>query len=123
MANTEFIEVIVQTGDYTMGITDFYLQTGDIANKWQSASGEALSTVLSIYYNGIKVTSENSEIVTNISNLGFSIVNNNGKILITFNKDKCILSDTEINGILEQNGWRRYTQNINNKNVLMEVLI
>lgn len=123
IANSEFVELYVQTGDYTMGITDYYLQTGDVANKWQPASGEALSTVLSIYYNGIQVTSENSEIVTNISNLGFSVTNSNGKILITFNKDKCILSDTEINGTLEQSGWLRYVQNINGKDVLLEVKI
>lgn len=97
IANNEFVELYIETGDYTLGITDYYLQTGDVANKWQPAQGEALSTVLSIYYNGIQVSSENSEIVTNISNLGFSVVSVNGKVLITFNKDKCILSDTDIN--------------------------
>lgn len=123
IANTEFIELEVITGDYTMGITDYYLQTGDIANKWQPAAGEALSTVLSIYYNGIEVTSANSEIVTQISNLGFSVTNNYGKILITFNKDKCILSDTDINGTLNQSDWLRYVQTINGKEILLEVKI
>lgn len=123
VANTEFVELYVSTGDYTMGITDYYLQTGDIANKWQPAAGEALSTVLSIYYNGIEVTSENSEIVTQISNLGFSVTNNYGKVLITFNKDKCILSDTDINGTLNQSNWLRYVQNINGNDVLLEVKI
>lgn len=102
IANSEFIELYVESGEYTLGITDYYLQTGDVANKWQPASGEALSTVLSIYYNGIQVTSENSEIVTNMSNLGFSVINLNGKILITFNKDRCILSDTEFRGKIIQ---------------------
>lgn len=123
VANTEFVELYVSTGQGVVGITDYYLQTGDIANKWQPASGEALSTVLSIYYNGIKVSSENSEIVTNISNLGFSVTNNNGKVLITFNKDKCILSDTEINGILEikptdttnTGSWKTQARVINGK--------
>lgn len=121
VANTEFVELYVSTGQGVVGITDYYLQTGDVANKWQPASGEALSTVLSIYYNGIKVSSENSEIVTNISNLGFSVTNTNGKMLITFNKDKCILSDTDLNGVLNQSGWKRYTQTINSKVHLLEV--
>ncbi len=123
IANTEIVELYVSTGDYTLGITDYYLQLGENASKWQSASGEVLSTALSIYYNGIEVTSENSEIITKISNLGFSVANNNGKILITFNKDKCILSDTQINGTLEQDEWLRYVQNINSKDVLLEVKI
>lgn len=127
-ANTEYVELYVSTGSGVVGITDYYLQTGNVANKWQPASGETLSTVLSIYYNGIQVTSENSEIITNISNLGFSVTNNNGKTLITFNKDQCLLSDTEIVGVLSQKttsndtlSWKRYTQTINGKVHLLEV--
>lgn len=123
IANTEYVELYVETGDYTMGITDYYLQLGSEATKWQSASGEMLSTSLEIYYNGIKVRSADSEIITNISNLGFTVENVNGKILITFNKDKCILSDTEVNGTLEQNNWLRYVQNISNTDMLLEVKI
>ena len=128
VANTEFVELEVSTGQGVVGITDYYLQTGEVANKWQPASGEALSTVLSIYYNGIEVTSASSEIVTKISNLGFSVTNNLGKVLITFNKDKCILSDTEIVGMLEQkasssdtSSWKRYTQTINGYVHFLEV--
>ena len=102
----------------------------DIAKLCSGFIDNKLVTVLDdiIYYNGIQVTSENSEIVTNISNLGFSVTNTNGKVLITFNKDKCILSDTEIVGMLEQkassndtSSWKRYTQIINGKVHLLEV--
>ncbi len=121
IANTEFIELYVETGEGTAGITDYYLQTGNVATKWQPSSGEMLSTALSIYYDGIKVTSANSEIITNISNLGFTVENTNGKVLITFNKDRCIMNDAEINGTLYQGTWLRYTQNINSYNHLLEV--
>lgn len=123
-ANTEFVELYVSTGEVgRVGITDYYLQTGDIATKWQPASGEALSTTLAIYYDGIEVTSGSSEIITNISNLGFTVKNTNGKILITFNKDRCIMNDAEINGTFYQGTWLRYTQNINGYNHLLEVEI
>lgn len=123
-ANTEFVELYVSTGEVgRVGITDYYLQTGDIATKWQPASGEALSTTLAIYYDGIEVTSGSSEIITNISNLGFTVKNTNGKILITFNKDRCIMNDAEINGTLHQGTWLRYTQTINGYNHLLEVEI
>lgn len=122
-ANTEYVELEVIAGDGKMGITDYYLQVGTEATRWQPASGEALSTSLEIYYNGIKVKSDTSEIITDISNQGFTVENVNGKILITFNKDKCILSDTEINGILEQNGWRRYNQKIDYDDILLEVKV
>jgi len=124
VANTEFVELYVSTGEAgSVGITDYYLQTGNVVTKWQPSSGEMLSTALSIYYNGIKVESANSEIITNISNLGFSVESTTGKILITFNKDKCILSDTKINGTIEQGTWFRYTQNINGYEHLLEVEI
>lgn len=122
-AFTENVKIFVSTADGTVGFTDYYLQNGDTATKWQPANGEVLSTALSIYYNGIEVTSENSEIITKISNLGFSVVNKVGKVLITFNKDKCILSDTEVDGRLEQNGWLRYVQKIDNNEALLEVKI
>lgn len=122
-AFTENVKIFVSTANGTVGFTDYYLQNGDTATKWQPANGEVLSTALSIYYNGIEVTSENSEIITKISNLGFSVVNKVGKVLITFNKEKCILSDTEVDGRLEQNGWLRYVQKIDNNEVLLEVKI
>lgn len=34
-ANTESIELLVQTSDYEMLITDYYLQTGNITTEWQ----------------------------------------------------------------------------------------
>lgn len=121
VANTEKVELYIETGAYTVGITDYYLQAGNEAGKWQPAAGETLSTVVAIYYNGIRVTSENSEIVTQISNLGFSVTNTDGKVLITFNKDKCILADTDINGILTQSHWKRYPQMVSNYEYLLEV--
>lgn len=121
VANTEKVELYVETGAYTVGITDYYLQAGTDAGKWQPAAGETLSTVVAIYYNGIRVTSENSEIITQISNLGFSVTNTDGKVLITFNKDKCILADTDIDGILSQSHWKRYPQEINDYEYLLEV--
>lgn len=122
VANTEFVELTVHAEEGTILITDYYLQVGTEATKWQAASGEALSTSLEIYYNGIKVRSASSEIITDISNLGFTVKNRNEKILITFNKDKCILSDTEM-GSLQQDSWLRYVQKINNKDMLLEVKI
>lgn len=121
VANTEKVELYVETGAYTVAITDYYLQSGAEAGKWQPAAGETLSTVVAIYYNGIRVTSENSEIITQISNLGFSVTNTDGKVLITFNKDKCILADTDIDGILSQSHWKRYPQEINDYEYLLEV--
>ena len=127
IANTDYVELYVSTGQGVVGITDYYLQTGDVANKWQSASGEALSTAVAIYYDGIKVTSENSEIVTNINNLGFEVdhvrYGNVIRTLIKFDKDKCILGNTEINGTLElktddttnTGSWKTQARVINNK--------
>lgn len=84
-------------------------------------NGEVQSTALEIYYNGIKVTSDNSEIITKINNLGFSVENNNGKILITVNKDEAVLADTNIDGVLRQSRWKRQIINIESKEHLTEV--
>lgn len=122
VADTQYINLEVWCANNgIVGITDYYLQIGSNATTWQPASGEALSTSLELYYNGLKVRSSNSEIITDISNLGFTVENTNGKILITFNKDNCILSDTQINGKLEQNGWVTTSQIIKGVNHKMEV--
>lgn len=76
---------------------------------------------MNIYYNGIRVTSSNSEIITKINNLGFSVENVDGKILITVNKDEAVLSDTSITGVLRQSHWKRQVLDISNNEVLIEV--
>lgn len=120
-ALSNIVELYVQTSNYSMGITDYYLQTGTESTTWQPAQGEMQSTALEIYYNGIRVTSNNSEIITKINNLGFSVENVDGKVLITFNKDEAILADTNINGVLRQSRWKRQVLNVSNKEILVEV--
>lgn len=120
-ALSETVELLVETGNYGLGITDYYLQTGTEATVWQPAQGEVQSTSLEIYYNGIKVTSANSEIITEITNLGFTVKNVDGKMLITFNKDEAILGDTNINGVLKQSHWKRQVVNVERREILVEV--
>jgi len=120
-ALAEYVELYVETGSYSMTITDYYLQSGGTASSWQPAPGEIRGTSVSIYYNGIKVTSENSEIITKINNLGFSVENSDGKILITVNKDEAVLSDTNVTGVLRQSRWKRQVIEIESKEILVEV--
>lgn len=121
IALAETVELYVSTGNYDMTIADYYLQSGNSKSQWQSAPGEIQGTSVSIYYNGIKVTSENSEIITQINNLGFNVSNSDGKILITVNKDEAILSDTSITGVLRQSNWKRQIIEVENDEILVEV--
>lgn len=125
IANANYVELYVSTGDFTMGITDYYLQVGNQATQWQPASGEALSTSLEIYYNGIRVISENSGTITNLSSLGFSVssASDLNKYFLRVDKDKCLLTNTEIDGTLDQKRWRRFVQTINGTSHLTEVKI
>lgn len=121
IADKEYVELYVETGEYELLVSDYYLQTGSLATSWQPGTAEVMGQALELYYNGIKVTADNSEIITQINNLGFSVLNKNGKILITANKDNALLGDTIINGYLKQGSWKEYVQNISGFEYKLEV--
>lgn len=83
--------------------TDLIIKDGDIRSSWESSKGEIMGTALTIYYNGIEVTSFGSNIKTIINNTGFSIVDLQSveKILLTLNNMSILLgADTTIKGNL-----------------------
>lgn len=83
--------------------TDLIIKDGDIRSSWESSKGEIMGTALTIYYNGIEVTSFGSNIKTIINNTGFSIVDLQSveKILLTLNNMSIFLgADTTIRGSL-----------------------
>ena len=83
--------------------TDLIIRDGDIRSSWESSKGEIMGTALTIYYNGIEVTSFGSNIKTIINNTGFSIVDLQSveKILLTLNNMSILLgADTTIKGNL-----------------------
>lgn len=83
--------------------TDLIIKDGDIRSSWESFKGEIMGTALTIYYNGIEVTSFGSNIKTIINNTGFSIVDLQSveKILLTLNNMSILLgADTTIKGNL-----------------------
>lgn len=121
VANTEIVELYISSGSGTTLITDYYLQTGDIATNWQPAPGEVQSTTLTIYYNGVEVRSEDTETISKITSAGFMVTDLNGNIVITANKDKAIIKNLTVNGYIEQGDWKRYVQSINGFDVLLEV--
>ena len=121
VALTENVELYVSTANGTGTITDYLLQTGDTATTWQPAMGEIQSSSLEIYYNGVRVTSEDTQTITNINNMGFNVTSLNGDIIITVNKDGATLNNATINGVLAQGKWKRYEENINGIDYLLEV--
>lgn len=121
VANTEIVELYISSGSGTTLITDYYLQTGDVATNWQPAPGEVQSTTLTIYYNGVEVRSEDTETISKITSAGFMVTDLNGNIVITANKDKAIIKNLTVNGYIEQGDWKRYVQSINGFDVLLEV--
>lgn len=121
VANTEIVELYVSAGAGNTLITDYYLQTGDVATNWQPAPGEVQSTTLTIYYNGVEVRSEDTETISKITSAGFMVTDLNGNIVITANKDKAIIKNLTVNGYIEQGDWKRYVQSINGFDVLLEV--
>lgn len=83
--------------------TDLIIVDGDNRSSWESAKNEIIGTALTIYYNGIEVTSFGSNIKTIINNTGFSVVDlqSTEKILLTLNNTSIFLgADTEIKGTL-----------------------
>jgi len=91
--------------DNTKGgfITDLMLVDGDLRSNWEPAPGEIMGTALQLYYNGMRVVSENSNIITTINNLGMSVVDkdNANNIILTLNNLRVLLTNTEINGTLK----------------------
>ena len=91
--------------DNTKGgfLTDLMLVDGDLRCNWEPAPGEIMGTALQLYYNGMRVVSENSNIITTINNLGMSVVDkdNANNIILTLNNLRVLLTNTEINGTLK----------------------
>lgn len=91
--------------DNTKGgfITDLMLVDGDLRSNWEPAPGEIMGTALQLYYNGMRVVSENSNIITTINNLGMSVVDkdNANNIILTLNNLRVLLTNTEIVGTLK----------------------
>lgn len=83
-------------------VTELIIKEGDLRSNWEPASEEFMGTSFSIYYNGIEITSENSNIKTIINNLGFSVFDKNDatKVILAMNNLRVTLTNTEINGTL-----------------------
>lgn len=97
----------------TCGITDLIIKGGNTRSDWESAPAEIQGTNIAIYYNGIEVTSVDDNIKTVINNIGFSIVNDNGNIMVTVNKDRVLLNNTEIKGYFKFNSFLWQEMEIN----------
>lgn len=83
--------------------TDLIIREGTVRSNWESAKNEIIGTALTLYYNGIEVTSVGSNIKTIINNTGFSIVDLTSitNILLTLNNKEIFLgTDTKIDGTL-----------------------
>lgn len=81
-------------------ITDTIFRKSLTRNDWEPASGEILGTTLSVYYNGIEVSSINADIKTKINNMGFIVTNNYDQIVLSVTKDFILLTNTKIDGDL-----------------------
>lgn len=91
--------------DNTKGgfITDLIIKEGNLRSNWEPAVGEIMGTALSLYYNGVEITSAGSDIKTVINNLGFSVYDttNTSNIILTLNNLRVLLTNTEIKGTLK----------------------
>jgi phage minor structural protein len=91
--------------DNTKGgfITDLIIKEGNLRSNWEPATGEIMGTALSLYYNGVEITSTGSDIKTVINNLGFSVYDNTNtsNIILTLNNLRVLLTNTEIKGTLK----------------------
>lgn len=97
----------------TAGITDLIIKGGNTRSDWESAPAEIQGTNIAIYYNGIEVTSIDDDIKTIINNIGFSIVNTNGVLMVTVNKDRVLLNNTEVRGYFKFNSFLWQEMEIN----------
>ena len=97
----------------TCGITDLIIKGGNTRSDWESAPAEIQGTNITIYYNGIEITSVTDEVKTVIDNIGFSITNTNEDIMVTVNKDRVLLNNTRVNGYFQFNSflWQEITIN------------
>lgn len=91
--------------DNTKGgfITDLIIKEGNLRSNWEPATGEIMGTALSLYYNGVEITSTDSDIKTVINNMGFSVYDNTdmNNIILTLNNLRVLLTNTEIRGTLK----------------------
>lgn len=102
--------------------TDLIIKDGDLRSNWESSKGEIMGTALTIYYNGIEVTSFGSNIKTIINNTGFSVVDLQSveKILLTLNNMSIFLgADTTISGSLTLQNFLFQDFIIENEDILM----
>lgn len=86
------------------GYLSEYIKEGNIRSNWEPATGEILGTSLSLYYNGVEITSASLDIKTVINNLGFISVYdriNLNNVILTLNNLRVLLTNTEINGSLK----------------------
>jgi len=91
--------------DNTKGgfITDLIIKEGNLRSNWEPATGEIVGTALSLYYNGVEITSVDSDIKTVINNMGFSVYDttDTNNIILTLNNLRVLLTNTEIQGTLK----------------------
>ena len=101
--------------------TDLIIKEGDLRSNWEPASQEFMGTTFSIYYNGIEITSENSNIKTIINNMGFSVTdrNDSSKIILAMNNLRVLLTNTEIKGTLKIEDFLWQQQVINGDTCLL----
>lgn len=88
--------------DNTRGgfITDLTCVTGDTRQDWQPAAGELYGGGVLINYQGITVNSTVSNIITQINNAGFSILdrNNLARSIVEINNQLVKLTNTTVDG-------------------------
>ena len=104
--------VITSTGDNTeMGKIAQNLSNDDVSTPLQLKLGKLSATIAMI-----------SGIIASILCVYMIIkMNINGDIIITVNKDGATLNNATINGVLAQGRWKRYEENINGIDYLLEV--
>lgn len=101
--------------------TDLIIAEGNMRMNWEPANGEYMGTNFSIYYNGIEITSDTSNIKTTMNNLGMNIVDstNSDKIILTVNNLRVLLTNTEIDGYLKIKSFLWEQKNINGDECLI----
>ena len=108
----------------TLGFyTDLIIKDGDVRSNWESGKNEIIGTALSIYYNGVEITStEGANFKTVINNTGFSVVDlsTNKTAILDLNNSQVYLGVyTKVNGKFAIENFVFEDQEIDGDNVLI----
>lgn len=104
--------------------TDLIIKDGDVRSNWESGKNEIIGTALSIYYNGVEITSteENSEFKTVINNTGFSVVDlsEDSHNILKLNTSSVYLGvDTKVDGRFSIQNFNFQEYIIDSDNILI----